>query len=97
MVFGEPLIAYQSETRLVFVAGPGSGWRSTEQLAKQFWRPCLDQGRQPVLLPFVSEATTRCELAESGTTCGDVERAALLAGPRSRWVSRGCDVDDDQR
>ena len=96
MVFGEPLLADESETRLVLVARSGSGWGSTQQLAEQFWRPCVDQGRQPVLLPFVSEATTGCELAESGAACGDAQRAAILAGPGSRWVSRGCDVDDDQ-
>src|ERR1700678_2222529 len=96
MVSGEPLLAHQPETRLVPVARSCARWRATQQLAEQFRRSWVDQGWQPVLLPFVSQAAAGCELAQPGSARGDAQRASLLAGPWGRRVSRGRDVDDDQ-
>ena len=86
------------QTRLVHLARPGAGWRTAEQLARQFRRRGVGVGREDrtVLLPCVSQRAARPQLAQSGSAAGDARRAALLAQARRRRLSRRCDASFDQ-
>ena len=86
MVRREPLVARQSEARLVHLARSGTRRRPAEQLDQRHGRPRMGVGRsnRPILPAHLPHGASRPQLAEPGGHGGNDRRDALLARPRRR-------------
>src|SRR5579862_2590281 len=88
LVPGEPLVAPQSEARLVYLARSRARRRAAQQLDQRFRRLGVGMGRgnRSVLLSRLPEGAARPQLAPSPAAAGDDGCVALLARPRRRRV-----------